>query len=322
MNFDENEMFRGEMRLAEYRRLNHGLHLKRRNDLTEAEEFRRELHAYLLVLPPSAVFTHLTAARLLGWQLPKLPDQTPVFVAVDGNDRRPRRNGMICSRLVRKRDPTSRAAGLPVDSTEEILLRCARDLGVLDLVILIDSARKRGDLDNDRMEAVLGSRRPGVRMLRLAYRLSSDRAESAGESTLRLFHEAIDVPVQPQVELFDDRGTSVGRVDLLVTGTSFIHEYDGAHHRDKVQHRVDLRRERGLAGTPFVRRGFTLDDVLNHPAVVMHEIDRALGRPHLLRRLETWRRAVGNSLYSERGRERVMNRWRRQNGFIDWAKSA
>jgi hypothetical protein len=322
MEFDEDEMFRGEMRLAEYRRLDHGLHLKRRSDLTEDEEFRRELHAYLLVLPPSAVFTHLTAARLLGWQLPKLPEQVPVFASVEQKDRRPRRQGLICSRLVRAGPRTRRARGLPVDEPEEILLRCARDLGVLDLVILIDSALRKGDLHRDRMEALLASGRPGVRMLRIAYGLSSSRAESGGESALRMFHKAIDVPVQPQVELFDDRGTSVGRVDLLVTGTSFVHEYDGAHHRDKAQHRVDLRRERGLAGTTFVRRGFTLDDLLNHPAVVMHEIDRALDRPHLPRRLATWRRVVDNSLYSERGRERVMNRWRRQGGFIDWAKTA
>jgi hypothetical protein len=209
-----------------------------------------------------------------------------------------------------------------VDDPEEILLRCARDLGVLDLVILIDSALRKGHLDRDRMEALLVSRRPGVRLLRIAYGLSSHRADSAGESALRIFHESIDVPVRPQVELFDDRGTSVGMADLLVTGTSFVHEYDGAHHRDKAQHRVDLRRERGLTGTPYVRRGFTLDDLLNHPAVVMHEIDRALGRSHLPRRLETWRRVVANSLYSERGRERVMNRWRRQSGFTDWAKTA
>jgi hypothetical protein len=322
MKADEDEMFRGEMRLAEYDRLSHGLHLKRRSDLTEDEEFRRELHAYQLVLPPSAVFTHLTAARLLGWQLPKLPEQVPVFVAVDGNDRRPRRHGVICSRLVRKRDPTRRAADLPVDSAEEILLRCARDLGVLDLVILIDSARKCGDLDDDRMEALLLSRRPGVRLLRIAYRLSSHRAESGGESVLRMFHEAIDVPVEPQVELFDGRGTSVGRADLLVTGTSFVHEYDGAHHRDKLQHRTDLRRERGLVGTSYVRRGFTLDDLLNHPGVVMHEIDRALDRAHLPRRLGLWRQIVANSLYSDQGRERVMNRWRRRSGIVDWTRTA
>ena len=312
---------RGEVRLADHRRVNHGLYLRRLDGKSAEEEFVRDLRAYQLVLPEKAVFTHVTAARLLGWQLPKLPEQVPVFAAVEGDPRRPRRHGLICSRLVRK-TRAGEAKGLPVDAPEEILLRCARDLGVLDLAIMIDSARRLGHLVDARMAELLASKRPGVRMLRIAYQLSSAHAESAGETCLRLFHHAIEVAVEPQVELFDDQGVFLGRADLLVTGTCSLHEYDGEHHRGKAQHRTDLRRERGWAGTPYVRRGFVLDDLLNHPLVVMHEIDRALGRPHDMARFKAWRRLVENSLYSERGRERVMNRWRRQGGIIDWARTA
>jgi hypothetical protein len=319
---DNDKPIRGEVRLVGHRRVSHGLFLPIRDNLTEDDEFIRELEAYRLVLPESAVFTHLTGARLLGWRLPKLPDQVPVFVAVDTGDERPRRHGLICSRLVRDRRPRKGLGGLSVEATEEILLRAARDLGTLDLVILIDSALEKGDLDRARMEKLLASRRPGVRMLRTAYKMSTHRCESAGESALRLFHDVIEVAVQPQVELFDDQGTSIGRADLMVRGTTFVHEYDGAYHRGQIQHRSDLRRERALAGTPYVRRGFTLDDLLNHPAVVMHEIDRALGRPHQPDRLTMWKRIVDNSLYSTTGRERVMNRWRRQNGIIDWARTS
>lgn len=318
---DEDKPIRGQVRLVSHRRVSHGLYVRLREDLTEDQEFVRELEAYLLVLPRSAVFTHLTGARLLGWRLPKLPDQVPVFVAVDQKDPRPRRHGLICSRLVRERRPVDRIS-LPVESGEEILLRLSRDLGVLDMVIVIDSALEKGDLDPGRMEALLRSRRPGVRMLRRAYRLATGRCESGGESVLRIFHVTIDVPVEPQVELFDDQGNSLGRADLLVTGTHRAHEYDGEHHRDKDQHRVDLRRERGWAGSPYTRNGFALDDLLNHPAVVMHEIDRALDRPHLARRLRRWRRIVDDSLYSQAGRERLMNRWRRQSGIMDWSRIA
>lgn len=324
MRWNDDLPIRGEVRLADHRRVSHGLYLVRRNDLSADEEFLRELRAYQLVLPASAVFTHLTAARLLGWQLPKVPDQVPVFVAVDLVEPRPRRHGLICSRLVRERPTSVRRGhgGLPVDEPEEILLRCARDLGVLDLVILIDSALRLRHLDPDRMEALLASRRPGVRMMRVAYGLSSRRAESGGESMLRMFHVAIGIAVEPQAELFDDDGTGLGRADLLVTGTNFVHEYDGAYHRDKVQHRADVRRERRLVGTSYLRRGFTLDDLLNHPAVTMHEIDRALGRGHDPRRLSAWRRIVENSLYSDQGRSRIMNRWKRQHGLLDWSRSA
>src|SRR4051794_16104684 len=121
---------RGEIRLAGHRRVSHGLAVPLREGLSDDEEFRRDLHAYLLVLPASAAFTHLTAARLRGWHLPKLPEQVPVFVAVDGDDRRPRRHGLICSRLVRHDEwarPTERRHGLPVEPAEEILLRAARE---------------------------------------------------------------------------------------------------------------------------------------------------------------------------------------------------
>ncbi len=318
---DDDKPIRGQVRLVGHQRVSHGLYLRLREDVTEQEQLVRELKAYLVLLPRSAVYTHVTGARLRGWRLPKLPDQVPVFVAVDQKDRRPRRHGLICSRLVRPRDPVKRR-GLPVESAEEILLRMARDFGALDLVVVLDSALRKGDVDPARMEAVLNSGRPGVRMLRAAYLLANPKSESPGESVLRLFHEAIDVAVEPQVELFDDKGTAIGRVDLLVTGTHRAHEYDGEHHRDKHQHRVDMRRERAWAGSPYVRCGYALDDLLNHPAAVMHEIDRALGRAHVPRRLARWRRLVENSLYSEAGRERIMNRWRRQTGLMDWSRSA
>jgi hypothetical protein len=315
------EPIRGEVRLAGHRRVSHGLFLRLRDDLSADREFVRDLTAYLLVLPASAVFTHLTGARLLGWQLPRLPEHVPVFVAVDGDDRRPRRHGLICSRLVRERRPIRRV-DLPVEAPEEILLRAARDLSLLDLVILVDSALRMGDMDRDRMAALLASRRPGVRMLREAWRRATGRSESAGETVLQQFHVAIELAFTPQAEIRDDAGRLIARADLLVDGTNFLHEYDGAHHRDHQQHRLDLRRERALTGTPYVRRGFVLDDLVNHPAATMHEIDRALKRPHDARRLRRWRALVDNSMYSETGRERMMNRWRRQNGIIDWAKTA
>ena len=321
MPLDDDAPIRGEVRLAGHRRVSHGLFVVERDGLTPEEEFRRDLRAYLLVLPQSAVFTHLTGARLRGWHLPKLPEQMPVFVAVDDKDPRPRRPGLICSRLRRER-VVVRRHGLPVESAEEILLRCARDLSLIDLVVLIDAAIAAGDLDPRRMEELLLTRRPGVRMLREAWRRSRGKADSGPESVLQQFHVEMQVPFVPQADLYDDRGNHVAQADLLIGGTNRLHEYDGAHHRAKQQHKVDLRRERGLVAAGYIRCGYTLDDLLNHPAVLMQELDRALGRATDLRRLKRWRRLVDNSLYSEIGRERMMNRWRRHNGIIDWSATA
>lgn len=316
---DDDEPIRGERRYKGFRRVSHGLFLLERQNLSRDEEFRRDLRAWLAVLPDGAVFTHVTGAWLRGWAMPKLPEQVPVFAAVAGDPPRPRRPGLICSRLRRTSNRPEKCRGLPVDSTEEILLRCARDLGHLDLVIVVVSALRAGDVDRDAMRDILGSKRPGVIRLRAAWSDANAQLESPGEVLLYLFHRSIEVDVEPQVSVFDDKGSLLGVADLLVTGTRFIHEYDGAGHRDKIRHRADLRRDRGLAGTRYTRRGYTLDDLLNHSMTVMHEIDRALGRPHDHRRHDRWRTLIEGSLYSEVGRERVMNRWHRAMGFVDWS---
>jgi hypothetical protein len=319
------EFIRGEVRQVGYVRVSHGVFRRESPGLSDDDAFVQELRAWQLVLPPGAAFTHVTGARLRGWRLPPLPEQVPVFAAVHGSDLAPRRPGLICSRLIadgRAGEGAVSHSGVPVDSSEEILLRAARDVGHLDLVVMLDSALALADIDPRRMHAILASRRPGVRALRAAYDAARHRSESGGETMLRMFHDAMDVPVELQVDVSDGLGRLIGRADLLVSGTTSVHEYDGAGHRDKSQHRSDLRRDRRFAGSTFIRRGYTLDDLLNHPGVAMHELDRLLGRPHQQQRLRRWRRLVDHSMYSEQGRGRVLNRWRRQMGVVDWSRSA
>jgi hypothetical protein len=319
---------RGEIRVAGFRRVSHGLYLPL-SDRSTSQEWLRDLEAWRLVLPPDAVFTHLTAAALYGWWLPSLPDVVPVFAAVDLDSRRPRRPGLVCSRLIRPEDGQDRGAqevsrrhGQPVDSPEEVLLRAARDLALIDLVPLVDSALRHGDVDRTDLERFCRSTRPGVRRLRLATGLADRRSESRWETLLRLFHVSIGVDVEPQVWLYDDQGTFLARADLLVVGTNNVHEYDGGVHREPPIQRRDLRRERRLAGTPFVRRGYTADDLVNHPLVMMAEIDRALGRRHRPERMRLWRRWVEESTLSESGRRRLLMRWNRLSGVTDWSQTA
>ncbi len=314
------DFIRGQVRASGYERLSHGLYQLERPGLSVEQSWLRELAALLLVLPQDAVFTHLTGARLLNWQLPNIPENVPVFAAVRG-DRRPRRHGLITSRL-KHPSPAGVAHSLPVEAPEEILLRAARDLGVLDLVIMLDSALRLGHIDLNRLVEIEASRRPGSVRLRQAHSLADRRAESAGESMLRVLHEVMEVPVTPQVSIYDNAGHLIGVVDLLVDGMPRAHEYDGAVHRGRKEHAVDLRRDRGWSNSPYTRCGFTLDDLLNHPIVVMHELDRLVGRPHSLRRIQRWRTLVDQSLYGERGRMRVMNRWKRVVGVAEWSGTA
>jgi len=112
---DSDEPIRGHIRCKGFRRVSHGLFMRELEGLAPDEEFCRDLRALLVVLPAGARFTHLTGARLRGWVLPKLPEQLPVFAAVDGDSARPRRTGLICSRLRRTATKDERRQGLPVD---------------------------------------------------------------------------------------------------------------------------------------------------------------------------------------------------------------
>lgn len=311
MSEDGGGPFRGEVRRAGFRKVSHGLY-RPETRLGVQDEWVRDLDAWRLVLPDDAVFTHVTAAALTGWWLPQLPEWVPAFAATS-EARRPRRAGLVVSRLERVATPQL-FHGLPVDDPSEVLLRCARDLALLDLVPMVDSAFRAGHLKPGPMAELCETSRPGVRPLRTAVSLSDPRSESGWETLLRLFHWFMDVPVDAQQVLLDRHGQFVARADLLVRGTRFVHEYDGSEHRRADRHRDDLRRDRRLIEAGYLRRGYTASDLLVHPRVVLAELDRSLGRRHRPGRVRRWLTLVDRSTYSVAGRNRLLNRWWRLTG--------
>ena len=289
------------------RRVSHGLYLPHGSGFDGLTETLRDLSAWQLVLPGDAVWTHLTASWLYGWWLPRLPEHTPVFAATT-HHRRPRRAGLICSRHLTIGIDRERR-GQPVDAPELVLLRCARDLAVLDLVPLIESAVRSGDTDLTTVQGVAAYSRPGVRRLRQALVHVNVLSESAWESMLRIFHELAGIPVEPQVVLHDEGGRFVARADLLVTGTRDVHEYDGGVHDAPGRRTRDLRRSRLLVEADYVRRGFTAPDLVVTPSRTLRELDRAVGRIHDPRRLRAWLALLKDSCHTQAGRDRLQNRW-------------
>ena len=319
----EDGLVRGEVRVKGYRRVSHGVYRPERGTRDDpAVQWLADLAAWRLVLPGDAVFTHVTAAALRGWWLPQLPEQVPVFAATSARNH-PRRAGLSCARLERDVMPSTRVHGLPVDDSAEVLLRAARDLSLLDTTVLVDAAlREQGDGLRAPLDEVCQTSRPGVRRLRAARDLADPRSESPWGTLLRLFHVAVEAPVHPQLAIFDADGRFVARADLWLVGTQFIHEYDGGVHRALDQQARDLRRERRLTATPYVRRGYTADDLINHPLACLRDVDEALGRRHRASRVATWRHWLAESTYTPEGRARLQNRWWRRTGIADWARTA
>lgn len=267
----------------------------------------QRLRAWSLVLPETAMFTHLTAAGLRGWWLPA-PVPHPVFAAVAERERHPQRRGLTVLRLAGA-GASELVEGVRLASAAETLLTCAADLDVLDLVPLADSALHLGHCTMTDLVEVSQARRRGVRRLRAVLPLLDARSESAWESILRLLHVTAGVEVEPQHEIRTSTGTFVARADLWLVGTRRVHEYDGADHRDGETHRADLARERRLVDERWERCGYTARDVLRRGGEIIAAADAALDRTWHPGRLAAWRDLVNRSSYGSVGRRRLLARW-------------
>lgn len=289
--------YRGPRPSAAWTPVGHGVHRPRE----VGSGLPEDAAAWALVLPPGGCFTHLTAAALRGWWLPPLPSALPMFAAAPTTSNRVRRSGLMVSRHP---DPVAwiELHGLRVATAAETLLACARDLGVLDMIVLTDSALRAGDCQTADLRELLATRRRGVRVLRRAMDLADGRSESPFESLLRVLHVVCGVPVEPQRVVRDADDVFVARGDLHLLGSRTIHEYDGADHRDRTVHRRDLARDRRLANAGWVRRGYTDREVLSQASLILRDADHALGRPHRPARVRAWHRLLRESMFTPEGR--------------------
>ena len=294
------EVVRGQRRGHRWHRIGHGLHADGPCTLEE------RLRGWALVLPESAVWTHLSAAEVRGWWLPN-PLPHPVFAAVGPGDRHPQRRGLSVCRL-RQPPQAVPIRGLQLATATETLVAAARDLTVLDLVPLADSALRSGDCTLDDLAEVAVSGRRGAAVLRSVLPLLDARSESAWESVMRVLHRAAGIPVEPQHQVLDGAGRFVARADLWVVGTRRLHEYDGEVHRDRSAHRSDLDRDRRLLDAGWQRYGYTAAEVLRG-GPLLASVDAALGRRWDGSRLDRWRTLVDASWWGAGGRARAAARW-------------
>ena len=189
-------------------------------------------------------------------------------------------------------------------------MAAARDLGVLDLVILGDSALRASTSTLTDLEITARQRRRGAPLLRRVIPMLDARSESAWESIMRVLHQAAEIPVTPQQEIFDERGRFIARVDLRINGTRRIHEYDGAGHREPDVHEHDLERDRALLADRWERHGFTSKHLRRDGAAIIADADRLLGRPGA-RVGSSLAKPVDHSLLGRAGRARAHRQWRR-----------
>ncbi|GAA1920788.1 hypothetical protein [Nocardioides hwasunensis] len=305
---DRPKAVRGHPHLRAYVRESRGVHR-----LTELDDDVGGLHAWQLLMSDDNCFTALTSAEVRGWWLPPIPARSPVFMAMGLADPRPMRAGVRTSRHGRV-IAFEEVHGLRCASVPETLLACARWLCVIDTVVLVDCVLHLRLATRAEIEEVIRPRRPGARRLREALALADERSESAFETLLRLLHVWCGIDVVPQHEVVDADGVLVARVDLWVTGTTSVHEYDGDEHETAIRRVKDRRRDRRLDKAGRVRRGYTSGDVLRRPVTVLEDADRAIGRPHDPARIRPWTKELRRSLFTPAGQADFLRRVAGQGG--------
>ncbi len=295
----------GHIRRAGWERVSHGVHVA--GSFADSHE---RLGAVQRVLPASAAFTHLSGARLLNWWLPELPAQTPVFVQQPCDATRTRRRGILVDRHQELPHPLM-VDGCRVAAPAEILLAAARDMGVLDLVLMGDSALRHGHCTPDDLAQAAAQRRRGAPRLRRVLPLLDARSESPWESVMRVLHVAAGIPVTPQYEVVDADGSIVARADLRIEGLRRLHEYDGVVHRSAQQQSLDLERLRHLTALGWDRVGFTKSALLHRAGAIIRQTDEALGRAFEPARVRAWNALLRDSTLTPQGKTRVAARWAR-----------
>lgn len=264
--------------------------------------------ATALALPADAAYGHLTGAALRGWPLPTLPAGTPLIAASTSMTHVQRAGSYV--RRVRRLEATN-VNGVRVQVPLDVLLDCAQDLALIDLVALTDGACRLEGLEPTDLAGALPHRRRGAAALRRALVLAEPLSESWFESVLRLVHVLSGITAIEAQAPIRNGGGVVARADLRLVGTSRLVEYDGADHRRRDQHHADLRREKLLDRLGYDRYGYVEPEIARLPGQIVRDAEDALGLPHRPTRVRGWWRHAHEATVTARGRRRLERRLER-----------
>ncbi len=232
------------------------------------------LAALALRLPEAAVFSGRTAAWVHGLDV---PPPTLVEVTMPRQSGVSGRVGMSVRRASLDAGDVETIRGLRVTTALRTLADVVTRLPLVEAVVLVDSALRLGRVTTEELDGWIGrhARAKGVKRLREVVDLADPGAESPMETRLRMLIVLAGLPrPESQVELYDDGGAFLARVDLYYRRFRLAIEYDGATHRESLLE--DNRRQNRLLGSGYRPLRFAGGDVLRAPESVVAEVMSAL----------------------------------------------
>lgn len=236
------------------------------------------VRAVLLGAPDEAVVSHLSAARLWGFEVPLVPDDAKVHLTVRPEARlRHRRDRCIHYSAVPAPETRCRH-GVLVSSPSRTWIDLAAMVPPAALLAVSDQMLARG-FPEDEFPAILQRAvgRRGVVTARRVAASADGRAGSPMESVLRWLIQEAGLPRPVLQHVVRAGGRFVGRVDLAWPDRQVLVEFDGNVHRDRRVFVEDLRRQNGLVLGGWTVLRFTSGDVLGRPEQVLAAIRAALG---------------------------------------------
>lgn len=253
-------------------------------DLPDSTALRAD--AALLILPDSAAFCGLTAARLYG--LPVPDDDERLHVAVPSwTPTIPRIKELVVHSYsipieqIRKRD------GRWLVAPERLFLELAATLPRIELIVAGDQMLRRDLTTPDALDAFLRRcrRRRGVRKARTAVPMLERNTDSPPESRLRmlLVDAGLPRPVANR-DVFHDTipGLRLARPDLSYPELKIAIQYEGRHHQeDSRQYAYDIERDGHLIDRQWIVIRVNKDGLFRYPGIVVERVRRAIAQRRL-----------------------------------------
>lgn len=241
------------------------------------------IRAFRPVLLHGQFVSHVSAAAL--WELPLprgLDDRVHISSIRPAGQMR--RSGVVGHRATPERAQVRQRWGMPSSTPASCWVECGSLLGLDDLVALGDAivteprcATTAAELQ--RVLALHGSCR-GAQRLRAALELIRVGPGSPQETRCRLLIVRAGLPEPDlQVDVFDERGYFVGRVDMAYPERRIAIEYEGDHHRtDPGQWAADIRRYRELERLGWTVLRWTKSDLTVHGSAILAHLAALLGK--------------------------------------------
>lgn len=202
---------------------------------------------------PGYAGSHLSAA--VCWGLPVLRlDLGPVHVSGVGKGYTRHSSGLWVHAPVSAGDVTE-IHGIPVVAAELAVLQTCGSVGQRAAMIAAEAGLRTGVVCRDQLLRRESAGRWGVAAAQLVA-LADRHSESAGESWCRLVFAGLGVgQPEQQVDIHDERGRFVARVDFLFREKRLVVEFDGAVKYAGAEGREALvaekRREDALRGLGY-----------------------------------------------------------------------